>query len=623
MNLSLLLLAAALATSSRASVPDDIRTAPGSETWPQDDGILVRQHLRVHVAPDGRVERTTESAVKVFTAWVAQHDMLDPRIDWNDARADLVVDEVVTWMADGTEVAARANSLVSNTAPELEWAVPYAFLRQVVVSHVGVEEGSTSLIRYRITDHAPSGLPAWGVVDLRGALPVLDQRVEVAAPAGTPLHWAVVGGDATPEVALTGDGVRLALHRRDVGSVNLPERGLGVERLAWSTARDWAQVRGLLEARVEPALVLDPETAARVDEIADGSLSASERLDRLHGFVVEGIRAVARPVADVDYAVRPAPEVLRSSVAHALDRAVLLVALLREAGFEAHVALAGTSRVWAPDVPTPDQLPDVWVRARVGTHDVWMDPTAGRDQRNRTALWGRPVLVLDGHATVPTLLAPPRADENRAALRLEVDLVPGADGIQVSAVGDLDLLGRYNPLVAFDRSQDRASRVAGRLSGVLGGARPESVVTATRTCDLTALRAEYAAGRLAPDGAGLVRLQVPRVPGAVEGRALQAWRQRRTEPLELPGPLREEVVVRWKLPAGWVLARTPEPFSLRNGVGSVSREVLREDGQLEVRTTFVLDVPEVPAAQWPELRVLLAALDAEGSRVALLQAPEE
>ena len=182
------LMAAAIAATPTAApaagtIPDWVREAPGREAFPEEDGLLVRRHLRFALDATGRVTRREETAVKMLQDWVSRHGLLDPRIDWNDARAEMRVVEARTYMADGTVVEARENSLVPNTAPPLEWAVSYSHMRQMVVAHVGAEHGSTSVLAYEVADRGPSGVPLWGVVDLARELPVLDDRIEIETVA--------------------------------------------------------------------------------------------------------------------------------------------------------------------------------------------------------------------------------------------------------------------------------------------------------------------------------------------------------------------------------------------------------------------------------------------------------
>jgi hypothetical protein len=618
------LLALSFSAPLAAEVPADVAAAPDAPGWPQDDGLWVRHHLRVTLDAQGRISREVEQAIKPYTDHPMREDLLDPRIDWNDARSTLDVLEAVTWMVDGTEVPCLGNSFVPNTAGALQWAVPYAKMRQLTVAHVGVEHGSTSLLRYRISDRGALGMPMWGMQPLADAMPIHSGRVVLEVPQGTALHWGVIGGEAAPAVEQAEGLDRYVFQAVRVPGLNLNENHgeLGVPTLVWSTSPSWKATRAWLEAQVEPSVVADGYVRAKLDEVLDGSLNDAERLARVHEFVVEAVRSIDWAPLDFGYATRSAPEVLNSSVGHPLDKAVLLVAMLRAAGFEAHVALAAPTRAWAPEVPSPVPFEQVWVKVGEGHHTTWIDPTASQGAHNRAHLAGKPVLVLDGESEAPTVLPELDLDHNHAQLRVQLELSPDGEGLDASGRADLDLAGGYSPVPGFDRDADRASGVAGGLAGLFGGADHDAVIGHQSPAYLS-LGAAYEGGSYQPLASGLVKLELPRVPGALSTAALQTWRAERSLPVSLPAPARELVVVELTLPAGWEAAALPEEIELDEPIGSYERTVRVEDDVVTIRSELALKQAVVTPQAWPQLRLLLNEADNARQRTVLLRRAEE
>ena len=120
MRIAILFAASLLALPAVAAVPADVTSAPGTHTWPSAGGLWVRRHLTVTLDTTGKITTEIEEALKPFTGHPMREDMLDPRIDWNDARSTLEVLDAVTWMVDGTEVRAQSNSFVPNTAAPMQ-----------------------------------------------------------------------------------------------------------------------------------------------------------------------------------------------------------------------------------------------------------------------------------------------------------------------------------------------------------------------------------------------------------------------------------------------------------------------------------------------------------------------
>ncbi len=616
------LIALFVAAPAAAQAPDYIANAPGASDYPVDDGLLLRQMVRVTLSADAKVETHVEESWKMLSANLTRNDYFDPRIDYNAARSTLRIDQARAYMADGTVVDAKANSFVPNTAGALQWAVPYAHLRQMTVAHVGVEHDATAVLAYTITDTAPSGVPLWGVLDLQTVVPILDQWITIQVPEGTDLHLAGVYCDVTATES-TKDGVTsYEIHRTDVPAINvseIPDHHTGTARLAYSTAADWAGVRAYLEPRVEAALVPGKAVQAKADEIVDGSTMPAEKMARIHAFVTDGVRTIQWPIAAFDHDVRNAGDVLDSSVGHPLDKAVLLGAMLRSVGLDAAVALASSDPSVAANVAAPGQLDQAWVRVNLGDNVAWLDPTTSCDRHNRFDLAGMPTLVLDGSGS--GLQVQPDLDgiANRAAVRVELDVTAGDDGIELAGIADLDLGLTYNPVVAYDRSRDRLEGVAGGVAGGFGGASVDDVHVARQTCKLTSLRAEFSGGAVEVGDSGLAEITLPRVPGALGG-GLQTFRNTRTETLRVAGaPATERVDVIVNLPKGYDVAFAPDDAAIANSAGSFRRTVTVEDGTLHVVAILVVEGDEVPAARWPDLRALLNAADGDAGRTVLLR----
>ena len=622
--LALLLLAGLLATPASARVPAYISEAPGLKEYPEDDGLLLRQSIKIRLDGEGKVTRSYGSSLKVLGAYLGRHGQLDPNIDWNDRGCTLTISQARTWTPDGRAVDAKANSIVPNTAPPLEWATPYAHLRRKTVAHVGVEQGSSSVLAYTISDRRPSRLPLWGLIELQSILPILDQRIIIEVPEGTGLRFAISNTEPRPAMAISklGGMSVYELRRRDVPPLNTTELSpgrVGVQRVVFSTLPGWSELRELLEQRVEAAISGDPEPVrAKVEELIQGRDLAREKLARLHRFVVQGVRTISWPLEAFDYELRPAGEVLRSSVGHPLDKAALLAAMLRQAGLAATVALASSSREVELSVPAPVQLDRIWLRVRLGAQEIWLDPTESLDDRNGWHLAGQTVLLLDGESEQPVRRPELDPRSSFAILRATVKLEDRGHELLLSGSAELDLAGLYNPIVAFDRSKDRHELLAKDLVRVFGKARAKEVFVGHQSEELSSLRSSFAGGRIEVQAGGLVRLELPRVPGGVRGRELGTHRNERSLPLVLPAPARERVEITWELPKELSPAYLPPALSLENRAGTLRRTLELEAGRLEVVTELLLWLPVIEPEVYEELRALLAALELEGARTVLL-----
>jgi hypothetical protein len=621
----LLLVAPSPAAAERSSAPPEVASAPGPAAYPDDDGLVLRQATSLVLDGEGKLTRSEESWVKNFTPWVNAHGYYDPNLDWNDARASLTVDLARTFTPDGRVLDARAESIVPNTASSLEQAAPFEHLRQITVSQVGIEEGSTTALAYTIADRRPTGIPLWGILEFTGPLPILDRAVSIVVPTETSLRWAATGCPIQHDASNEPAGTRHSFRMSRVAAVNVAELGgghAGMCRLAFSTASDWTEVRAFLERRVAVALVEESAIAEKAREIVGDSGLDAERVAKVHAFVVDGIQTVRWPLDAFDYTLRAARDVLASGVGHSLEKAAVLVAMLRALGYDADVALAASERAAPLDPPSPVPLEEAWVRVASGPDVLWLDPTAPMERRGHPHLAGRAVLLLDGKAVAPETQPELAATQNRAALRLDLTLEDGAHELRVTGREEIDLGGLYNPVPGFDRSKDALTGLATSVASALGGGSAKEVAVGQKSAPLTALAANVDGGALTlPRDGRPIKLVLPRVPRAVTGESLQMHRRRRTLPLVVPAPAEERVDVALALPPGFEILAFPEPISLDVPAGSLEREVVLDGRKITVRTVLRLKEAVVAPASYEGLRGIFALLEAEGGRTILLQPP--
>ncbi len=629
-----LILAALCAAAPGFAFPSTGVVVQLSKDRPGEDGVVHFQGSTVVVMDDGKVDRTFSSTLVPYSPWPNAHGYFDPTITWNDSRSELRVLDASSNTPDGRIVKAKDNSIVPNTAFALEGAAPYSYVRQTTIAQVGVEKDAATTLTYVIADRAPSGVPAWGASDLAGELPVQRLTVDIAVPAALPLEWTTLGcrdREITPESRVA-QFRRLIFHLRDVPAAKLAEaspRRAGICRLVWSTVKDWDDVRAFLAARIAPAAVPTDAITAKAAELVKPAWGDLERLAKLHAFVVEGIATVNFPLETFDWAARPAADVLASSVGHTLDKAVLLTALLRAQGFDAAPALVAGERGVPVSVATPVLLDEVRVRVRWQGRTLWLDPAAGQDASAAPQLAGRLALVLDGTKGAPTAIPELETANNRAALRLKLQVSESGGQLKVTGREDLDLAGLYQSARSYDRDKDRLTGVANAPLGGLFAPRAAELVApkasetvvVERTPEAVALRAKVEGGTLLmPRDGRPLAVMLPRVPGAISADALQLQRTARVLPLTVPGPAEETVEFALELPDVVRVLAAPAPVALEKVAGRFVRTITRDGKTLTIRSVLTLAGPTVAPADYAGLRALFAAQNADAARMIVLAA---
>ncbi|HEY5946290.1 MAG TPA: DUF3857 domain-containing protein [Kofleriaceae bacterium] len=237
-----------------------------------------------------------------------------------------------------------------------------------------------AVVEEQITTVDREPLPGGGHAhsfDIAGTYAVESERIRLSSPAAKKLRTAVFGMAAKPKTETVG-GRQVISYAFD----RIPAQA-EYEGYAPSDARPFAYV---IATPVASWSAIAREYRALVDKrIGQGPYTLPAELPKTA--TLDTVRAVTAwvhaHVQDTgielsDTSLTPATpaDIVKRGAADAKDMATLLVALLRQAGVRAELALidVGPGPGIDRDLPGANLFDHVIVRARIGKTDVWIDP---------------------------------------------------------------------------------------------------------------------------------------------------------------------------------------------------------------------------------------------------------
>jgi len=551
--------------------------APPAEAYPGEDGIVLYEEVALTLHADGTVERYTRHIRKYFTA----HEIgsyADPRIPFDSATQSL---EILNWrtvMRSGTVVEKKDRSFNPVTPDELGRAPDYTSVLEMVSTHLGMEEDAVVEREYVIRDKMPGDGVLSGVEFLRSRLPVLEKVVRITIPDHTTLRYKVLGGTAEHRKGETGGSTTHVWRVEDQPGIP-PEAIRGMERdglphLVYSTLTGWNDLAETWSGRIAECAVPTDALGEEVDRVVRKTGDLPERVRAIHQAVCDEVRSVDYAFGLLGTKCRPAEVVYETGYGHRLDKAVLLLACLREAGVEAEPVLVSNAYRFAEDVPAVEQVPEVWVVAWGGGGAIWMDPLHPLSARSLKNLEGRSFLRLSSDGGLDAV--PRRSpDENGCFARVVVTL--GPDG---ALEGDarVRLTGLLSPFYEMSGTGDDAQDFAEALvSGLFGGVDVENYNLRELTEERVVLgfRFRKEAEEETPDP---LILDLPGFAGLPEFAGFQAIKTERPVALSLVGAFVAEICVDVDLWGGAEVRRLPESFSGEAPFGTYAVRC-REDGR--------------------------------------------
>ncbi len=590
-----------------AQPPTWVCNAPGRKEFPSAGALVLRHEVKITLLPEGRTRKHVLLAYKVLRLPpVERSGIFDPRIHFDPSRQELKILQARTWLPSGRAVDTARNGKNLVFPGALNLCPDFSRFRDMVVTHVGVEEGCTIVLEYELTDKAGGRVPFEGVEKAQFPFPLLHQEFLLEVPKGTPLQAALLAppqrlGEKTTKE--TPEGTRIRFFREGV----IPRAAAPADLLVFGS-RSWKD----LERRFRSGL-------ARLGRLPGNFLSAlkkalsppGSRLEKAYraaSLVKEGLRPVHWPPRLLGWSVRPAARIWESAYATPLEEGAFLAAALRAAGCK-----------WARVVPVT-RLSRLQVPCLEAAQEFWV--AAGWEQGD--PLWIR-AGGLPGDPPPSTLLGAsslvgPRIPQDlwgtRGALQVKGSLVLGKQG---SLSGNLLVTLEGTAFNGLEAARLGLGPQAGRLASRFGGAGAAEITVLELALSRARFRVTLKGGKVPPGPGGLLRLVLPLLPGSPASNLPGLENPRNPSETLLPGgPWSSELDLEIALPRGF------RPFALPAGeevrfpaLGSLERKVEVEGGKIRLRRVLRLETGRIPPPRWKALRSLLLPLKNPASRTLL------
>lgn len=486
--LSVLLVSAALAQEpallDRAAVlREAAKVTP--EKYPDADTVLVDDLVRVRYNADGTDETWDETYTKALTERGRQESQTI------QLHFDLVYDTVTVVRVeickpDGkiVPVDIASQSQVMTERGQMSANIFDPNNKVLSVNVPGLEVGDTlHYVTHRRTIKTRMANTWVDFQVFEYTAPIRRYVYEVTTADAMPLKHALVkapvSGTITATTNRTPEGLVYRWEVRDVPRVfeepNMPSLYSVAQRLLVSTVQDWQTISKWYWNLSEPRLTTTPEIAAKVAELTSGVSDERERLRRLFKFVSQQIRYMGITTEKEAPGYEPHDVAITFNNRYGVcrDKAALLVAMLRLAGFKGYPVLIHAGEKKDVEVPMPYfNHAIVAVQEADGSYTL-MDPT---DENTADLLPGylcdKSFLVAKPEGE--TLLTSPIIPASNNLLRVATTGKLDAHGVlTMSTEMHFDGINDtfYRGHMARMRPDEQRRFVEGRVASLLPGAR--------------------------------------------------------------------------------------------------------------------------------------------------------
>lgn len=522
-------------------------------------------------------------------------------IVYNPEYQKLTINKCYTIMADGKRVEAPSNAF-NEVLPFFAAKAPeYNHLREMVVTHTGLERGATIYLDYTLISD-PGFMPfLMGDELLREDMPVEQMEVIVRVPSGTTLQHKAVQYRIAPEV--TDDG-SISTYKWSLSNItpdshermNMPEM---FPRLIFSTAGDMQKAYFHFvdqEAfRHKTGNVIDK----KVDAVKASAKDDFEIILNLQEMAVNQVNHVEVPMRHTGFRVRPSEVIWQSTYGSALERAVLLADMLLKAGINAYPVVAIPEGVYDPAIGSLLQYDKFYVQVNPKDYgQIYLSTDRVNIQNEKFNLAGYVLIPLDAAIeTMRTFREKDLTDE--MILHGDIEII---DTATMTGSLQLKMSNGKNPYFKLmsDTSYIKRSFSIGIASSDL-----KNVELVKLNEGFSETNFDLERKKPLSKYADYLIFELPVLNDGFTSWHLSTLTWERQDMLQLPGFLKEEYEFIVKIPVGWSLINEPVKQSISNEAGKLDINLEYKSGQVVIERKIEIRKAKLTAKELSQLRSLV------------------
>jgi hypothetical protein len=476
---------------------------------------------------------------------------------------------------------------------------PFHHLREMVVTHTGLEKNSTIRLDYEIESNSEYMPFLMGNEVLAKASPVRELVIKVRFPADKELNYKLLKSQENLNISNKGDLKEYKWVFKDIAATKhedqQPEYNQHLPRLIFSTA-DLNRAYQYITGQFSDDL---PESIAQ--GITDAVGNSQTRMDSIlavQDMVVNHINHFDIPLKHTGFRLRSNETVLEDNGGTTLEKTVLLASILKEMGINAKPVGIIPSEFYEKNMGNLRLLEYYYVKVPGKRESVYLSAINSNRINSRYRFPGEVNLVMDQEQNDPEFIKP---EENVSAVEISGNLEL-INANRLTGEVDARLTHCENPYLELERTEATAQSL---LS-------PGFNASDVRNYQLDSLspamsQIHYTINReFMPEQQGNYRfMTIPEMNTGLDQWHLEILTESRLTPVEPGWPVEVRYDYTFTIPESLQLVNQDIDIRESNEIGSVTIRIRQENGNIRVRRELRVTEKTIQPADYNKLKKLM------------------
>lgn len=541
--------------------------------------------------PDGSLEFHCNKILKINAHMAFNNLYGETFIVYNPDFQTLKINESYTRQADGTIVKTPQNAFNEVLPAQADGAPFYNGLKEMVVTHTGLELGATIYLDYTLS----SKPTAYSLIDIDEILqemtPVKEYVLIINIPQGRDLNYTLTNMPQKPLVTEQNGIKQYRWVFKNIPAASResfqPRHSENKPRFIASDRTDCKEALNTLSQLTGQKL--NEANITFVRSLTNPMTTEREKVFTLQNYVVDQVKTVDLSLENTAYQVRNPDEILNTSYGTALEKTNLFIAMLKAIDLEPElmVIYPGYLKNQAKGLKPVSQFK---VKVNADKHPLFLSavyqPSESLELRGgKDEIWllstsaARPLTVMETKGNID--------------YQIHMSISPNSATVK----GIIDIKGGLLPMGNKKSLESCMINLAKPFGDIT-----ESQISSGSPIDY---RLNFSARQPLKAQNNYILYNLPEAVQGIKNWQLLPLNSKRNSPLEIPCSLSENYDYILILEPGIKFKGKPLEIKRQNKVGSLSITIRQEDNIVKIQKELQLNKNTVAPSEYEDFRKLI------------------
>jgi len=566
-------------------------------TEEQNDAVFKSIKKVYELNTDGSINYHYQHELKYITHYSFNRLYGESFIIYNPDYQEIKFNKVETTMADGKVVKAPENAF-NEVLPRFAAGAPaFNHLREMVVTHTGLELGCTVNFDYEVRSGA-GYLPFLNEnIILQEDVPVENLEIIVKVPEGTELNFNILNINAQVKESTNDGYTQYAWNFKNlenkIREPNQPQNQTHLPRLMLSTVN----IDEALQHVSNNQSPLTDNMKQKVTQKISGKKKEIHMIRALQKLVGDEINNFNIPIGYARYTTRSLEDVWQSNGATAIEKSILFNKMLNYSGIESRLIYAIPSEFYDEKTGILDDAGEFYHMVKANNEKIIVGINS--KQANNLAFYLEDYILLDMEAE--SVEHPSVITEVKPEVKIDGRFELNTEGVLAGRVA-INVHGAKNPYLNYLDQSDNAQEV-------IQSTFPRHTIQAYDVKQFnnkgSELQADIEQKEIWKNQGDYYFLTLPESAYGIKGEHLNVLMEKRQTPLQLSRKINETYQYIVELPEGFVLTTPDVTKEHKNNLGSLSINMNEENNILKVNKTLMINKSFINPDEYSDFKELL------------------